>query len=109
MLLRSGLQGNKGHAGDNPAYPLERPRREARQTEKSRGGEVEMTPVPTPNRPIQRPLSSVQTARRTGIAKAIILPRQDDFLPNLTAFGGLLFGSTPTLPPANPLSFAPDS
>src|SRR6266404_8191669 len=70
MLLRSGLQGNKGHAGDNPAYPLERPRREARQTEKSRGGEVEMTPVPTLNRPIQRPLSSVQTARRTGIAKA---------------------------------------
>jgi hypothetical protein len=29
MLLRSGPQGNKGHADDNPAYPLERPRREA--------------------------------------------------------------------------------
>src|ERR1700704_2497773 len=28
-LLRSGLQGNKGHAGDKLAYPLERPRREA--------------------------------------------------------------------------------
>jgi len=64
-----------------------------------------MTPVPTPNRPIQRPLSSVQTARRTGIAKAIILPRQDDFLPNLTAFGGLLFGSAPTLPPSQSTIF----
>jgi hypothetical protein len=86
-VLRPGVRGKKRQAGDNPAYPLAsyllaRPGRKStgKRSENYSGRDTK-----SPDSTFVMVGADPLAARE--LPKAIILPRQGNFLPNLTASG----------------------